>query len=110
GGKLGSGDSLPFRVIPVPVAGGLTFAAIDAGIGYSCGVTIGGDAYCWGTGPLGNASASASSVPMLVDGGLHFTTVSAGWEHSCALAASGAAYCWGSDGVMGTGVSQPSQV
>ena len=46
---------------PVPVAGGLTFAAVSAGAGHSCGVTTDGVLYCWGSnasGQLGVGSAA----------------------------------------------------
>lgn len=39
---------LPSREIPVAVKGGLTFATIDAGDYFTCGVTTGGVGYCWG--------------------------------------------------------------
>ena len=96
----------------VPVAGGLTFAGVDAGGGHTCGVAAAGAAYCWGlneTGQLGTGSATGpesclgmnepfqpcSTVPVAVAGGLSFTAVTVGDLHSCGVTAEGTAYCWG---------------
>ena len=53
---------------PVAVAGGLTFASLSAGWGHTCGVTVGGIAYCWGWGGLGNGTTTGSNVPVKVAG------------------------------------------
>jgi alpha-tubulin suppressor-like RCC1 family protein len=80
------------------VPGGLTFASVTTGLGFSCGVTPAGAAYCWGTndnGQLGDGTTTDSSTPMAVSGGLAFAAVSAGDFHTCGVTTSGAAYCWG---------------
>src|SRR5204862_3081338 len=41
---------------------------IDAGEGYTCGITTAGDAYCWGAsndGALGNSTAPTTPNPVL---------------------------------------------
>ena len=95
------------------VRGGLSFASVSVG-GYgvasvsadgdvywsahTCGVTTGGDAYCWGDnrfGQLGDGSTNDSSVPVLASGGHSFASVSAGGSHTCGLTTTGAVYCWG---------------
>jgi len=43
-----NGDTLACSTIPVPVAGGLTFATVSAGGNGTCGVTTSGAPYCWG--------------------------------------------------------------
>jgi alpha-tubulin suppressor-like RCC1 family protein len=84
---------------PIPVAGGLSFTQISAGLWHSCGITTGGQVYCWGRngfGQLGNANAGTDSPsPVPVASGVSFTSVTTGLWHTCALAVSGAAYCWG---------------
>jgi alpha-tubulin suppressor-like RCC1 family protein len=105
-GQLGTGNTTSSEV-PVPVAGGLTFSVLSAGIdtsisaasrsagalpsSFTCGLANGA-AYCWGAG-LGEPS-----TPTLVGAGLSFVQLSAGGAHACALTQSGAAYCWGFDG------------
>ena len=100
-GQLGAGAFGILALTPVASASGLVFEGLDAGFGYTCGVTAVGDAYCWGFnsgGQLGDGSTSDSSVPVLVSGGLAFISVSAGVLHTCGVTAVGDAYCWGSNG------------
>jgi len=51
------------------VSGGLTFAAVSAGVYASCGVTTAGAAHCWGINnyhQLGNGTATVSTTPGVV--------------------------------------------
>jgi alpha-tubulin suppressor-like RCC1 family protein len=110
-GELGDSGSSSHSA-PVPVARGLTFAALSAGQQHVCGVTTSGAAYCWGngtSGQLGNGSASASNVPVPVSGSLVFSTIAAGGAHTCGVTTEGDAYCWGGNllGQLGTGVFAP---
>jgi alpha-tubulin suppressor-like RCC1 family protein len=94
---------------PVRVVGGLAFTSISAGHNYTCAITTGGAAYCWGAnafGQLGTGVQTPSSRPARVAlEGVAFTSVSAGDSHTCAVASGGTAYCWGSNagGKLGTG-------
>ena len=92
------GVPIPCGFTPVAVSGGLTFAAISAGYGYTCGLSASGAAYCWGTG---------STTPAAVPGGLSFaaiTTGSSGSASACGLTTGGAAYCWASNSTTLTAV------
>jgi alpha-tubulin suppressor-like RCC1 family protein len=103
---------------PAPVAGGLTFIALSAGLNHTCGVATGGVALCWGrnaTGQLGNGGTTDASVPTPVAGGRLFASIaaaglSADAGHSCAVATDGAAYCWGASarGELGTAAELPA--
>jgi alpha-tubulin suppressor-like RCC1 family protein len=101
------GGSNPCSMVPVQVAGGLTFASLTSS-GHTCGLTPAGKAYCWGnnySGQLGANYATSQAAPVAVDGGLTFASLSAGANHTCGLTATGAAYCWGNnyDGSVGNG-------
>jgi alpha-tubulin suppressor-like RCC1 family protein len=98
----------------VTVEGGLKFASLSSGDGYTCGLTAAGAAYCWGSNgsnELGagtrcydDPAACAPLTPVPVAGGLRFTAVSAGSDHACGLTPTGRAYCWGSSGSGELGV------
>ncbi len=93
--------------LPVAVRGGLRFQSILAGGTLTCGLTEGGQAYCWGQAAfLGNQTSVDALVPALVAPDLKFTAIAAGTSHACAVATDGAAWCWGSNqfGELGDGV------
>lgn len=73
---------------------------------HSCGLTVGGHAYCWGgnwDGQLGNGTSNASPEPVLVVGDHRFTDITAGYVHTCAVTEDNDAYCWGAnwEGMLG---------
>jgi alpha-tubulin suppressor-like RCC1 family protein len=100
-GQLGDGSTTD-RWTPVAVAGALVFASLTAaGHDHTCGLTIGGAAYCWGSnrfGQLGDDLTTDHLTPVPVGGGLVFASLTAGWDHTCGLTSGGAAYCWGYNG------------
>jgi alpha-tubulin suppressor-like RCC1 family protein len=100
-GQLGNGSSARSET-PVPVAGGLKFASVTAGVWSNCGVTTAGAAYCWGYNVEGQFDDGWgdlwSNKPIAVPGGLTFSTVSDGAYHRCGVTTAGAAYCWGYNG------------
>jgi alpha-tubulin suppressor-like RCC1 family protein len=119
-GQLGTGaagpefclDVFPCSTVPVAVTGGLSFATVSVGSVHTCGVTTGGESYCWGgnfNGQLGDGTTTDRSSPVRVLGILHVTAVSAGAAHTCAVTTDGAAYCWGRNftGQLGNGSTGP---
>lgn len=113
-GQLGDGSRID-RIMPVPVAGGVRFQALDSGhndeAAHTCGLTAAGVPYCWGrntSGRLGVGSTVAAGVP--VQGGFRFAAVSAGFRHTCGVNASREAYCWGDNtlGALGDGTQRGS--
>jgi hypothetical protein len=118
-GELGDGTTTD-KMYAAAVTGGLTFAAVSAGGGWtspsgsgrahSCGVTTTGEMYCWGdnsAGQLGNGTTTGRTSPTAVLGGLKFAAVSTGGDHTCGITTDGAAYCWGdnSSGQLGDGTT-----
>jgi hypothetical protein len=131
-GRAIGGAKLPF-----PVDGGLSFRSLAAGLpvefaspGFTCGLTLHGEAYCWGANDFGQLGRedlprscrsgpieyACSSVPVPVHTGLRFTAIVAGGRHACGLTSAGEAYCWGDNewGQLGdlsaTGRSAPVRV
>ncbi|MGH7564592.1 MAG: RCC1 domain-containing protein [Gemmatimonadota bacterium] len=108
-GQLGDGNGGTASAIPVPVNGELAFQSISTGGFHTCGLTVGGAAYCWGdnsSGQLGDDDFGTNSdSPVAVVGGHAFESISAGRLHTCAVTTVGAAYCWGnnSSGSLGDG-------
>ena len=116
-GQLGNGTTTN-SATPVPVGGGLSFplskdradTVLSAGAGHTCGVTIGGTAYCWGSnsdGQLGNGTTTDSVLPVRVGGNISFKNVSAGARHSCGVDNASVVYCWGANasGQLGDGTT-----
>jgi alpha-tubulin suppressor-like RCC1 family protein len=90
-------DSVPGLVTG---PGGVLFTTVSSGSDHTCGLTAGGQAYCWGYnyyGQLGNGTNIQTYIPVAVSGGLTFTTIAAGSSHTCGIAG-GLAYCWGYNG------------
>jgi hypothetical protein len=110
-GQLGRGSTGGSSPTPALVLGGITFRAISAGAGHTCGIRASDSlAFCWGangSSQLGDSTSSTSSTPVLVKGGHKFINISAGELHTCGVEAGalGLAWCWGDngDGEGGTG-------
>jgi len=72
-GQLGDGTDTNgrFAPSPAPIAGGLTFSAIDLGADHACAMSNLRTLYCWGVntyGQLGNTLTSDTNVPVKVAG------------------------------------------
>jgi alpha-tubulin suppressor-like RCC1 family protein len=116
-GQVGDGTSSAGanRVVPTLVSGGHVFVRLSAGNAHTCGITDGGESYCWGSngsvanpGKLGDGTtASQRVVPTLVVGGIVFTDIIAAGTHTCARTATGALHCWGANdaGQLGDGTT-----
>ncbi len=63
------GEMVPCTSTPVPVSGGHSFATLESGMEFACGITRDGAAYCWGlntSGQLGNGTKASSRTPARV--------------------------------------------
>ena len=90
--------------LPPPVA------SVGAGNIHTCGLTVTGNAYCWGFndfGQLGDGSTTGSLTPVLVSGGIRFSSISTQGGHTCGVTSVGDAYCWGENflGQLGDGTT-----
>jgi hypothetical protein len=78
----------------------------------ACAIATDGQAYCWGTGYVGDGSMSAPA-PVAVSGGLSFTSLGIpGDGGQCGIVVGGAAYCWGYNlnGRLGNGTATNASV
>jgi alpha-tubulin suppressor-like RCC1 family protein len=87
-----------------------SLASVQTKVSTTCGITMGGDVYCWGRnryGEAGNGAITQALVaPAKVSGNERFNSVSPGYDHTCAVGSSGT-YCWGLGyrGAFGTGIT-----
>lgn len=102
-GETGAGTARRYTntVAPARVAGGVRFAALDAGSFHTCALDAAGAAHCWGDnlyGQLGAGRAGEGAVlsaPARAGSAAGLVAISAGNDRTCALTAGGAAQCWG---------------
>jgi alpha-tubulin suppressor-like RCC1 family protein len=106
-GQLGDG-SFENHASPGLIAGDFSFSRIAAGFNHSCGLTSGGEVYCWGSngsGQLGDGTTQARSAPVHINSSVTFREIRAGREHSCGVSTNRSVQCWGKndDGQLGDG-------
>ena len=99
-GEVGDGTT-GNRSVPVPVAGGLSFAEIGSFVtpgngANACGATTSGASYCW-AGLVGDGTTGTHSVPWPTSFLSSVYEVEPGWAHTCAVTADHSAWCWGRD-------------
>lgn len=120
-GQLGIGGDGATVWVPTPIdisamPAGTKWKRLSAGSIHTCGVTMSGDAYCWGNSTYGrlgsNQSDSNMYSPTAVDmtglpAGTQWDSAIAGDNHSCGLTIEGDIYCWGRDnlGQLGNGTA-----
>lgn len=85
------------------------WVSLTSSAAYSCGITVDGDGYCWGSGQgLGNGSDAGSVAPSAILGGLKFSQLTAAHGYTCGITQPhGLPYCWGTSfyGTLGTGTT-----
>jgi alpha-tubulin suppressor-like RCC1 family protein len=102
---------------PVRVTGSVAYSAVAAGTEFTCGLSTGGTAYCWGSNSVGSVGLATTETctivpagsyanqpavtvpcatsPQAVTGAPAFTAITAGDWFACGLTPAGQVYCWG---------------
>lgn len=93
-GELGTGNLGGPQAVPSAVSGTLTYSAIGAGNGFSCGLDGSGALRCWGIMGADTIGPSPTVIPGAAG---PFTQLAVGAAHACVLNATGSALCVGSD-------------
>lgn len=116
-GASGASSATPARVLRGDLvsvaAGGIGGSSDTDSEGFSCGLTGGGDVYCWGAnffGQLGAETPTSSSTPLLVPGVTGALQVTLGAYHACALRCDGSVWCWGSTALGMGGLSLSTRI
>ncbi len=109
--------SLPSQVTPVEVAGlpelrqiygaGGAFT-LPSAPAYACGLTAGGDAWCWGGEIRGGLWEGPTDGPIRVEPDIRFRNLALGAEHLCGVTTERWAFCGGGNyaGQLGDGTGQ----
>jgi alpha-tubulin suppressor-like RCC1 family protein len=95
--QLGVGSLNNYEPRPVRLPSDRRFLSVSTGELHACGITIEGDAFCWGTGFMGDGNEATAQPPRLVSGGHRWTQLAAGYRHTCGLTDDGVAWCWGTN-------------
>lgn len=107
GGQLGTGSSASGNSTPTEIAGNRRYRQVRAGVGnVGCAIATSRDAFCWGSGRLGNGS-NFSRTPVLVGGHLDWAQLSVGGNYVCGITTVNRAWCWGVNnlGQLGNGTT-----
>lgn len=105
-GGIGAGGSTTTADVPTAVSGGHSWAMIDTGAEYNCGISADGALYCWGlgtNGSLGNGDAPERYIPnpQAINNSLTWLKISSGGPgfgggaHSCGIKTDNSLWCWG---------------
>jgi alpha-tubulin suppressor-like RCC1 family protein len=106
-GQLGTGSAANASSTPGQIAGDRRYRQVRAGVGnVGCAIAISRDAFCWGSGRLGNGS-NTSRTPVRVGGNLAWAQLSVGANYVCGITTANEAWCWGinSRGQLGNGTT-----
>jgi uncharacterized protein YjdB len=102
-GQLGDGKTLTngntYTRTPSEIVGGLTFRSVLASQSYACGLTTGGQGYCWGSGGnrFGSGFSAETSTPRAIPG-FSWKQIAPGSRQACGITTADEIYCWGANG------------
>lgn len=115
GSMIGDG-SVDRRFVATEVMTSVTFESLASGWEHTCGLTSGGDVWCWGrngSGQIGDGEEITIGDQRLVPSQADVTNVvllAAGMSHTCAHTESGVTYCWGRNEYGERGSGTPSSL
>jgi hypothetical protein len=109
-GILGVGSGALVVTQPLPITGGLQWAEVSTGLGFSCARNPAGNLSCWGAnfyGNLGDGTAVNRIGPVPVIGGVTLQSLEVGAFHVCGRSMTNAGWCWGRNivGQLGDGTN-----
>jgi alpha-tubulin suppressor-like RCC1 family protein len=99
--QVGVGSMNDRQPIGKKVQRDVRFTSLALGARHVCGLSLGGELFCWGdnvSGQLGNGTSGERRglmVPTEVQTSTRFSSIGAGASHTCAVAQDGGVYCWG---------------
>lgn len=103
---VGGSISIPVAVDAPP------FEIVRYGPNHGCGLSAGGETYCWGRnnyGQVGDGTTIDRTTPVPVAPSLRFDSITVGALHTCAITAEGQAYCWGGGRRGQLGIGNPQE-
>ena len=117
-GAIGNNSLIGPRIpTAVQQPGGVTFTSIATESFHSCGVTSGGQGYCWGRNDwsqLGDSTTTNRKTPVAVvqPSGVAFASMTANGTVTCGVTSAGQEYCWGLNnrGQLGIGSTTSTRV
>ncbi|HRE90902.1 MAG TPA: hypothetical protein PK095_17395, partial [Myxococcota bacterium] len=97
--------------VPGPGPSCVGYVEVAVGSRHACGISAGGDLYCWGNDDLGQLGTGpdreSRAVPTRVGDASDWHGLSTSDRHTCALRG-GDLYCWGYNSDSQLGVVDPS--
>jgi len=97
---------VPARVLPESIPGDypppndVKFTRVAAGMRMACAISVGGDAYCWGSNyrcELGRCRSAESARAHRIAVPGRVVEIAAGYWHACARTAERRIFCWGNN-------------
>jgi hypothetical protein len=84
---------------PVAVQAGLSFVTVDLSwSNQACGVLANGEAYCWGTGYMGDGQGwQTSATPIAVGSDANWQSIAMGGTGACGVKTDHTLWCWGTN-------------
>jgi alpha-tubulin suppressor-like RCC1 family protein len=98
-GQLGNNSTTLKSNVPVAVSGSLKFKALSVGTEFTCGSTLEGLLYCWGTG-YGNTPVAVGATEASPLFNKNIVYLSGGDNRYCVIDSEGQGYCWITGGTI----------